>query len=86
MGVCNCGFCSVCVCVMFVMLGVCIFLNHLLPCMFHYYGVILHALMFTFTYYLLLSTHSIYSLVPSLSCQVYTLLFVQLFVNSLKFL
>ena len=50
--------------------------KHLLLCVLHYYGVILHALMLTFTYYLLLSTYSIYSLVPYLSCHIYTLDFV----------
>ena len=50
--------------------------KHLLLCMLHYYGVILHALILTFTYYLLLYTYSIYSLVPYLSCHIYTLNFV----------
>jgi len=46
---CACMHVHACVCVC-----VCFFFNkHLLACMFHYYGVILHALMVTFTYYFL---------------------------------
>ena len=41
-GVCVCG--GVCMC---------FFNKHLLPCMLHYYGTILRALMVTFTYYFL---------------------------------
>ena len=50
--------------------------KHLLLCMLHYYAAILHALMVTFTYYLLLSTYYIYRFVPYLSCHIYTLDFV----------
>jgi len=39
----------------------------------HYNGVILHAFMLTYTYYLLLSTYPIYRLVPYLPCFDYTL-------------
>ena len=48
--------------------------------MLHYYGVILHALMFTFTYCHPLSTYSIYSLASYLPVLDYTLYFVQYYV------
>jgi len=65
----------VCVC---VCVCVCVFLyKHLLYCMLHYYGLIIRALMFTFTYYLLLSTYSIYSMASYLPVLDYTLYFVQ---------
>jgi len=48
--------------------------------MLHYYGVILHALMFTFTYCHPLSTYSIYSLASYPPILDYTLYFVQYYV------
>jgi len=50
-----CMYIYICVCVFmyYVCMYVCIFYKHLLACMLHYYGVILHALMLTFTHYFL---------------------------------
>jgi len=48
--------------------------------MLHYNGVILHAFMLTYTYYILLSTYSTYRLVPYIPCFDYTLYCVQFYV------
>ena len=67
----HCEFCTIMyVCIFFLIY------KHLLLCMLHYYAAILHALMVTFTYYLLLSTYYIYRFVPYLLCHIYTLDFV----------
>jgi len=73
--VCVCG---VCVCVCGVCVCMCVWCVYLY-CMLHYYAVILHALMFTFTHYLLLSTYStsIYSVASYVAILDYTLYFVQ---------
>ena len=48
--------------------------------MLHYNGVIQHAFMLTSTYFILLSTYSIYRLVPYLPCFDYALYCVQFYV------
>ena len=76
------GVCGVWGCVgVCVWGGVGVFFNyHLLHCMLHYNAVTLHTFMLTYTYCLLLSTDSIYRLVPYLPCFDYTQYCVQLYV------